>query len=128
MKFLLIFLFIFSCSKQEPVRKVFFIEPKDSSELSSPFKVQFGVENLVVEPAGEVKPNSGHHHILINLESTPEGEGIPFDETHKHFGKGQTEAELSLEPGQYKLTLQFANGAHQSYGKALSDTISITVK
>lgn len=128
MKYILMLLLILGCSKPEPVRRVFFVEPRDGAELSSPFKVQFGVENLVVEPAGEIKPNSGHHHLLINLDSTPEGEGIPFDDTHKHFGKAQTETELNLEPGKYKLTLQFANGAHQSYGKLLSETISISVK
>ena len=118
---------LFSCSKP-PEQKVFFIEPKDGSEVQSPFVVKFGVENLEVAPAGDVKPNSGHHHLLINLDSTPSGEAIPFDDVHKHFGKAQTETELTLSPGKYKLTLQFANGAHQSYGSALSQTINISVK
>jgi hypothetical protein len=45
-----------------------------------------------------------------------------------HFGKGQTETEVKLPPGKYKLTMQFANGAHQSYGAGLSKSINITVK
>ena len=41
--------------------------------------------------------------------------------------KGQTEAVLDLPPGDYKLTLQFADGLHRSYGKDLSATINIKV-
>ena len=53
---------------------------------------------------------------------------MPFTDRHLHFGKGQTETDVTLPPGSYKLTAQFANGAHQSYGKALSQTIRISVK
>jgi hypothetical protein len=52
---------------------------------------------------------------------------IPTDDTHRHFGKGDTEAVLDLPPGNYKLTLQFADGLHRSYGKDLSATINIKV-
>jgi len=45
-----------------------------------------------------------------------------------HFGKGQTEAEVKLPPGNYKLTMQFADGFHLSYGKDMSATINIAVK
>ena len=79
-------------------------------------------------PAGDIVANSGHHHLLINLDAIPAGESVPFTEKHLHFGKGQTEAEVKLAPGTYRLTAQFANGAHQSYGKALSQTITVTVK
>ncbi len=72
----------------------------------------FGVKGMAVEPAGEIKANSGHHHLLINLGSIPAGETIPVDDTHLHFGKAQTEAEIKLPPGNYKLTMQFANGAY----------------
>jgi Domain of unknown function (DUF4399) len=109
-------------------QSVDFVEPKDSSTVSSPFKVSFAVTGMEVAPAGEIKPNSGHHHLIINAGSVPEGETIPFDDTHKHFGKGQTETEVSLPPGKYSLTMQFANGAHQSYGPKLSKTISVIVK
>ena len=51
-----------------------------------------------------------------------------MDQNHLHFGKGQSEAELNLSPGMYNLTLQFADGYHRSYGKALSKTIQIEVK
>ena len=56
------------------------------------------------------------------------GETIPANETHIHYGKGQTEATIELSPGKHTLTLQFANGIHQSYGEAWSKTITVNVK
>lgn len=107
---------------------VSFVEPQDGATVSSPFKVKFAVSGMEVKPAGAVVANSGHHHLLINAAPIKAGEAVPFDETHLHFGKGQTETEVKLAPGVYTLTLQFANGAHQSYGPELSKTIKVTVK
>ncbi|KQV79966.1 rod shape-determining protein RodA [Massilia sp. Root351] len=107
---------------------VSFAEPADGAVVGSPFKVKFAVSGMEVKPAGEMAANTGHHHLIINGSSIKAGESIPFDDTHLHFGKGQTEAEVKLPPGQYKLTMQFANGAHQSYGPGASKTINVTVK
>ena len=115
-------------SMAAPAQAVSILEPADGATVSSPFKVRFGVRGMAVAPAGEIVANSGHHHLLINLESLPAGESVPMSEHHLHFGKAQTETEVKLPPGTYKLTAQFANGAHQSYGKAMSQTITVTVK
>jgi hypothetical protein len=115
-------------SPAAPARAVSLLEPANGATVSSPFKVRFGVQGLAVAPAGDIVANSGHHHLLINLDAVPEGQSVPFTDKHLHFGKGQTEAEVTLPPGSYTLTAQFANGAHQSYGKALSQTIRITVR
>lgn len=109
-------------------KSVFFIEPKDGAVVTSPFKVVFGMRGMAVEPAGEVKADSGHHHLLINLGPMNAGEAIPVDSAHLHFGKAQSEAEIKLPPGNYKLTLQFANGAHVSYGPQMASSINVTVK
>jgi len=45
-----------------------------------------------------------------------------------HFRKGQIETKLNLTSGEHSLTLQFANGHHESYGKAWRRTIHIKVK
>lgn len=116
LKILLISSFFAFSSHLTFAQSVNFTEPKDGAIVSSPFKVVFAVSGMEVVPAGEMRTNTGHHHLLINAESIPEGTVIPFDDTHKHFGKGQTETEVVLPPGKYKLTMQFANGAHQSYG------------
>lgn len=109
-------------------QSVDFVSPKNGAVVQSPFKVAFEVKGMKIAPAGEMAKGTGHHHLLINAAPMPEGTPVPFDESHLHFGKGQTETEVTLAPGRYKLTLQFANGAHQSYGKKMSKTIEVTVK
>ena len=120
-------LLIFS-SHSAFAQSVDFVEPKNGATVTSPFKVVFGVTGMTVKPAGDMTANSGHHHLLINAESIPNGVAVPADATHIHYGKGQTDTEVSLPPGKYKLTMQFANWAHQSYGPQLSKSIDVVVK
>jgi hypothetical protein len=109
-------------------QSVSFVEPVDGATVSSPVKVKFAVSGMDVKPAGDMTANTGHHHLLINAGAVKAGEVVPADATHIHFGKGQTETEVALPPGQYVLTMQFANGLHQSYGAAMSKEVKITVK
>ena len=127
--FLLSMLVVIGCGKNEekPSGKVFISEPKDGGIVKSPFKVVMGVEGMTIKPAGEIVSGTGHHHLLINGDPIPAGTVIPNDDTHKHFGKGETEATLELAPGDYKITLQFADGLHQSYGPEFSSTINVKV-
>lgn len=115
-------------SMTKSAQSVSFTEPYDGAVVSSPFKVKFNVSGMEIRPVGDMTAHTGHHHLLINAQSIKSGEVVPADETHIHFGKGQTETTVTLPPGQYKLTLQFANGLHQSYGADMSTTISVTVK
>lgn len=112
----------------EPAQSVSLLEPANGATVPTTFKVRFGVKGMAVAPAGEIVANSGHNHLLINQMPVKAGESVPFDEQHKHFGAGQTEAMITLPPGTYKLTSQFANGAHQSYGAPMSASIQVTVK
>jgi hypothetical protein len=107
---------------------VVFTEPPNGTVVTSPFKVRFQARDMKVVPAGDMTPNTGHHHLIINGSAVATGDVVTFDATHLHFGKGQTETDLTLPPGRYTLTLQFANGAHQSYGETMSETIEVTVK
>ena len=108
--------------------KVMFVEPADGAKVKSPVKVKMGVEGMEVKPAGELVEGAGHHHILVDAELVAFGTAVPADETHIHFGKGQTETELELAPGEHKLSLQFADGVHRSYGEQMSATITVTVE
>ena len=111
-----------------PAPSVSLVEPANGATVSSPFKVRFDVKGMRLAPAGEIVANSGHHHLVINGGAVPAGQSVPFSDRSLHFGKGQTETDVTLPPGNYQLTAQFANGAHQSYGQPMSQTISITVK
>ena len=113
--------------KKEMKDGVFFVEPKDGAQVKSPVKVAMGVAGMTIKPSGGVVKGTGHHHIIINGGSMRKGKVIPTDAMHPHYGKGQTEASLKLAPGDYTLTMQFADGLHRSYGKKWSATISIKV-
>lgn len=108
--------------------RVFFKYPEDGATVPSPVYIEMGVEGMEIEPAGEVKEGYGHHHILINQEFWPAGEVIPASDTTIHYGKGQTDASIELEPGEYVLSLQFADGVHSSYGKPMAASIKVTVE
>ncbi len=115
--------------------RVFFIEPKDGALIKGPLegdkvKVTFkmGVEGFDVKPAGEQVQGTGHHHLIVDGEHVAMGKVVPKDDTHIHFGGGQTEAELALPVGEHTVTMQFADGAHLSYGDKLSATIKINVQ
>lgn len=113
----------------KPEQAVYFIEPKDNATVDQEFKVVMGVKGMEVEPAGDMTENTGHHHLLIDEEPIAKGEVVPAGSpTHLHFGKGQTETTVTLEPGKHTLMLQFADGAHQSYGEQLRASITVNVE
>jgi Domain of unknown function (DUF4399) len=49
-----------------PGASVYFINLKDGDTVTSPFKVQFGLVGMGIAPAGVEKPNTGHHHLIID--------------------------------------------------------------
>jgi hypothetical protein len=109
--------------------KVYFKNLKDGQTVTSPFKVEMGVDGLQLDTAGAIVPGTGHHHLLIDAgDSIPAGQVVPKDATHLHFGKAQSSTDVTLSPGKHVLTLQFADGIHRSYGSQLAATISVTVK
>jgi hypothetical protein len=107
--------------------RVFFVAPADGATVTSPVKVSMGVEGMEVKPAGEIVPGTGHHHILVDTDGIATGGVVPKDAKHIHYGDGSTETELELSPGEHTLKLQFANGAHMSFGDKMSATITVTV-
>ncbi|MDX8390126.1 MAG: DUF4399 domain-containing protein [Mariprofundaceae bacterium] len=106
----------------------YFISPSDGETVSGKVRVKMGVKGMKVHKAGSLIDGTGHHHLIVDGSYVPETKNVPKDAQHIHFGKGQSETEIELAPGKHTLTLQFANGLHQSYGKVFSHTIQITVK
>ena len=109
--------------------RVYFGNLKDGQEVTSPLKVEMMVEAMQVDTAnGILKPASGHHHILVDMDSIKTGEVIKKDSVHIHFGNAQTSAEIKLAPGKHSLTLQFADALHRSYGSRLTSKVTVNVK
>src|SRR5262249_783765 len=90
------------------------VNVKDGDTVKSPFKIQFGLSGMGVAPAGVEKPNTGHHHVLLDTTPTPEQAKLPIpgDEHHLHFGGGQTETTLTLAPGRHTLQLVLGDWSH----------------
>lgn len=109
----------------------YIVNLKDGDVVSSPFRVVFGLYGMGVAPAGTDRPNTGHHHLLI--DSTLEGDdlnyAIPADENHIHFGGGQTETVLDLPPGEHSLQLVLGDMNHVPFNPSIqSERITITVR
>ncbi len=103
--------------------------PADGASVASPVAFDMVAEGLTVEAAGEIRPDAGHFHLLVDTEFVAAEELIPFDDKHHHFGDGSTTAMLELAPGVHTIRLQFANGAHQALdGDQFRDEITITVE
>ncbi|HIE49354.1 MAG TPA: DUF4399 domain-containing protein [Gammaproteobacteria bacterium] len=118
----------FSIVADEPY--VYFIEPVNGSEVKSPVRVVFGLSGMGIAPAGVDRTNTGHHHLLIDVEEMPDfKKSIPSDESHLHFGRGQTEALIKLTPGNHDLQLILGDRFHVPHDSPLiSKKITVTVK
>ncbi len=110
--------------------RAYIIAPADGAVVSSPVTVRFGLEGMGVAPAGVQSPETGHHHLLINLEELPPaGLPIPASDRHRHFGGGQTEVTLDLSPGAYTLQLLMGDHIHVPHDPPIaSERITITVR
>jgi hypothetical protein len=116
-------------SKAAADAKVMILEPANGATVSSPVTVKFGLKGMEISPAGTEKPNSGHHHLLINTKLADPKAAIPADDKHKHFGKGQTEATIELPAGTHTLQLVLGDHNHAPHDPIVqSEVITITVK
>ena len=126
---LLIFVFCSSFVSSSEI-ELYFIEPKDGATLKGPVKIVFGLSGMGVAPAGIDFPNTGHHHLLVDLENLPNLlKPIPADKNHIHFGKGQTQTVLQLSKGKRTLQLLMGNYLHIPHREpVISDKITIFVE
>lgn len=122
--FYLFLILLSSCSYNEHQtiadKAVFFISPSDGEVVTSPVAIKFGVIGMEIVPAGIDKPESGHHHLLVNVSELPNMKmPIPADKNHLHFGKGQTEVAIDLPKGKHTLQLLLGNYLHIPHSSPL---------
>lgn len=110
--------------------KVFIIEPINGATVPSTFTVKFGARGVDIIPAGVNQPNSGHHHLLIDVDTLPDlNTPLPANRTIMHFGKAQTETDVNLPPGKHTLQLVLGNYIHiAGANPVISEKITVTVK
>ena len=116
-------------SKGAPAAEVYFIAPKNDDIVSGEVVVKFGLQNFGVSPAGLNVNGTGHHHLIIDADLPNLTQPIQADKNHVHFGKGQTEVKLELEPGSHTLQLLLGDYRHISHSPPIySNKITILVK
>lgn len=111
--------------------EVYIIAPRDGATVHGPVTVRFGLKGMGIAPAGVKFDNTGHHHLLVDTDFADLKLDAPLPATDKilHFGKGQTETQLTLPPGKHTLELVFADYLHNSFDPPLhSKKITITVE
>ena len=104
--------------------------PLDGDVVTAPFIVRFGLRGVGVAPAGVELPNTGHHHLLVDVTEMPSFDlPLPATDTVIHFGLGQTEAELDLEPGEHTLQLVLGDHLHTPHDPpVMSEVITVLVE
>ena len=89
--------------------------------MKSPVALKFGVENYELSPVppGEVKtvrPGVGHHHVGVEETCQPPARtssGHTDLDALRQGGNGYV-AGIQLNPGEHKLSLQFADDMHNA--------------
>lgn len=110
---------------------VYVVSPADGATVSNPVTIVFGARGVGIAPAGVEAPNTGHHHLMIDVEVTDEllSESLPASDQHVHFGGGQTETTRELPPGTHTLQLILADHNHIPHDPPLlSAPVTITVE
>ena len=109
---------------------LYFVWPSDGTTIKGAFWCRFGLRNMGVTHAGDDFANSGHHHLLVDVnEPLNPDEPIPQDKNHLHFGAGQTEARIELPAGKHTLQLVLGDAKHYPFNPpVISKKITVTVK
>jgi hypothetical protein len=115
--------------------KVYFITPKDGDAVTSPVLVQFGLKGMGIAPAGVEFDDTGHHHVLVDRPAVNASSPMmkEYMQTELpdllHFGKGQSEAMVTLPPGKHTLQMVLGDTDHHPHTPPVfSERITITVK
>ncbi|NER00372.1 MAG: DUF4399 domain-containing protein [Cyanothece sp. SIO2G6] len=108
----------------------YIIQPTDGTNVPKTFDVKFGLSGMGVAPAGVKLDNTGHHHLLIDLDRLPDlTQPLQASSQLKHFGGGQTETTLTLAPGPHTLQLLLGNYGHVPHTPPVVSTpVHITVE
>lgn len=118
-------------SSAPPDAQAYIIWPSDGQVIQAgKLWVRMGLKGMGIAPADVAKADTGHHHLLIDVEPPPPDQPIPNDRNHLHFGDGQTEARLiDLPPGEHTLQMLLGDAKHYPHNPpVMSEKITIIVE
>lgn len=133
---ILFFIGLNSCYAQQQTKtdkakaKAYIIAPQHGEVVPPTFTVKFGLRGMGVAPAAVDMENTGHHHLLVDVAELPDlTTALPATDQIIHYGGGQTEASLTLTPGEHTLQLILGDFAHQPHDPPVySEKIKIYVR
>ena len=113
-----------------PEAEVTILTPEDGASVTSPVMVEFAIEGMEIAKAGTERENTGHHHLLVDLDELPPMDApLPSTDQVIHFGGGQTSTELELQPGEHTLQLLLGDHMHVPHEPPImSEKVTITVE
>lgn len=109
----------------EDAASVELVEPAEGSTVAGAVDVAMTAEGITIEPAGDVRDDAGHFHVIADAGCLEEGKAVPRDADHVHFGDGAEVGTIYLGPGEHELCLQVGDGAHGALD--VTDRISLNV-
>jgi hypothetical protein len=104
---------------------VSFSAPADGATLAGGVPLRMAADGITIEEAGEIRDGAGHFHVSADDGCVAPGTAVPRDADHVHFGAGQSEGTVYLDPGTHELCLQAGDGAHTALDA--TDTVTITI-
>ena len=124
-------LLVGACAEPPAQRSITITVPMEGETVSGPdVTVRLAAENMEIVPAGDMTPNSGHHHIIVNADLPAMDAPIPAVEgVYIHMGMGQTEYTLTgLEPGEYRIIALVGDHVHVPLDPPVADTVRFVVQ
>jgi Domain of unknown function (DUF4399) len=119
-------LLLATCGDDEAeIGRVWFTQPADDTTVAGGLHLEMSAEGITIEEAGEVHNNAGHFHVIADDGCVAPGQALTRNADHVHFGGGQAEGTIYLDPGTHELCLQAGDGAHTALDT--TDTVTVTV-
>ncbi|MGE0158120.1 MAG: DUF4399 domain-containing protein [Gemmatimonadales bacterium] len=112
-------------------RSVTILEPADGATVMGPVvNVRLAATGVPIVPAGDLTPNTGHHHLYLDADLTPPEQPVPtVPGSIVHMGNAASEFRFdSVQPGEHRLIAVIADGVHVPLQPLVVDTVMFTVR
>jgi len=116
---------------EAPQGTVTILEPADGATVDGPdLRVVLEIGGMEIRPAGDMTPNSGHHHLYLDHDLTDPTEAIPAIPGQViHMGDGSSEYVFEgVEPGEHRIIAVVGNHIHVPLQPWVVDTVYVTIR
>jgi hypothetical protein len=91
--------------------------------------VELYVNGFQIMPAGDLTPNTGHHHLYLDADLAPMNAPVPtVPGSIIHMGNAANQYTFEgVAPGQHRLIAVVADGVHVPLNPSVVDTVMFMV-